>query len=135
MLLLGLRARLVATSGRWCASALNRTSRLTRLQRRSVRNSSRLGCCCIYCRELGEFRHFCGCCLVVVRCHALASIDREISRQNRGRSRRELFVNSLLFIDNICVVLFLGGPLIVPCAGLSSLLMLIVVYFSCGRHI
>ena len=67
-----------------------------------------------------------------MHCHALASIDRVISCQNRGRSQRELFVNSLLFIDDVCVVLFLGGPLIVPCAGLLSSLVLIVVYFSCG---
>ena len=68
-----------------------------------------------------------------MRCHAfLASIDREISCRYRGGSQRELFVNSLLFIDNVCVVLFLGGPLIVLCAGLSLSLILIVVYFSCG---
>ncbi len=65
-------------------------------------------------------------------CHALASIDRVISCRNRGGLRRELFVNSLLFIDDVFVVLFLGGPLIVPCAGLSLSLVLIVVYFSCG---
>ena len=67
-----------------------------------------------------------------MRCHALASIDREISCRNHVGLQWELFVNSLLFIDNICVVLFLGGPLIVPCAGLSSPVILIVVYFSCG---
>ncbi len=67
-----------------------------------------------------------------MRCHALTSIDGEISCQNQGGSRQEMFVNSLLFIDNICAVLFLGGPLIEPCAGLSSSLILIVVYFSCG---
>ena len=59
-------------------------------------------------------------------------VSKVISLQCRGGTQRELFVNSLLFIDNICVVLFRGGSLIVLCAGLSSSLILIVVYFSCG---
>ena len=70
-----------------------------------------------------------------MHCHALASIDREISRRYQGGSQQELFVNSLLFIDNICVVLFRGGSLIVLCAGLSLSLILIVVYFSCGCNL
>ena len=69
---------------------------------------------------------------MVVCCHALASINRVIPRRNRGGSQRDLFVNSLLFIDDVCVVIFLGGPLIVTCTGLLSSLVLIVVYFSCG---
>ena len=80
---------------------------------------------------IGAVGLVCGLCNRRAGKQPVLMVCRVISCQRRGGSRQELFVNSLLFIGDVCVDFFLGGPLIVACAGLSSSLVLVVVFFSC----